>query len=321
MTAKLRKSYFELANHNPVQIILFLAIWILLAMIIFRNVLPLMDYFFEEYLNGNVVSNGQRIPYFVDQPEPLKTTSYFWAWAVDIYKKTQQESRYWFNPFLSISLQCLVLSLFITVVISALLPRSVGYFRHKIDREIASTLEKISFVRYGINDLSSRSEVAEEIMRSGLQELRDIVNELNIPFENLEILKKALIWQQAGFLYRLMHINDGIKIYMRLYFTVRYSNSVLGFVYIGAAILIIIIGLRGLKFIPPTQPSLVLFALGLEFSILVIYAVTTMYNKGEEENHEAKGPQTNIQLGNEFGNSKEVEKLLRVFIKSDKEKK
>jgi len=93
----------------------------------------------------------------------------------------------------------------------------------------------------------------------------------------------------------------------------------------GAVLIIIIIGLRGLKFIPPTQPSLVLFALGLEFTLLITYALTLMYTRQDEESEmEHKGSGTkadSLLLSNEFGSSKDIEKLLRVFVKSKKRKK
>jgi hypothetical protein len=73
-----------------------------------------------------------------------------------------------------------------------------------------------------------------------------------------------------------------VKFYMREYFTDRYANAVLGLVYIGAAILIIVIGIRGLKFLPATDPSVVLGALGLEFMLLITYAVVLMYGRTEE---------------------------------------
>jgi hypothetical protein len=90
-------------------------------------------------------------------------------------------------------------------------------------------------------------------------------------------------------------------------------------VYVGAAVLIVIIGLRGLKFIPATEPSLVFFALGLEFSLLITYAITLMYSKPDEV-IDLKVNQTNnevIALGKEFSEAKELESLLRVFIMSD----
>jgi hypothetical protein len=91
----------------------------------------------------------------------------------------------------------------------------------------------------------------------------------------------------------------------------------------GAAVLIIIIGLRGLKFIPPTQPSLVLFALGLEFSLLIIYAITLMYSKQDEEKEiePIYAHSQNNYLNTDFGSARDIERLLRVFIKSSEKNK
>jgi hypothetical protein len=111
---------------------------------------------------------------------------------------------------------------------------------------------------------------------------------------------------------------------MRYYFTVKYSNTILGFVYIGAAVLIIMIGLRGLKFIPSTQPSFVLFALGLEFSLLITYAVTLMYSRNEDEvereMHNQRNQKGKSSVQELLGNSREVENLLRVFLHTKKQR-
>lgn len=146
----------------------------------------------------------------------------------------------------------------------------------------------------------------------------EYASEWQTNLDELILLQKGLKWKESGFLSRLVNINIGLSIYMRFYFTIKHSNTVLGLVYMGAAVLIIIIGLRGLKFIPPTQPSLVLFALGLEFSLLISYAFTIIYTKDEDNSSEISsgGGSNNFLLSNEFGSSKEVEKLLRVFIKT-----
>ena len=144
-----------------------------------------------------------------------------------------------------------------------------------------------------------------------------------MPAEYLQYLQKAVIWRDSGLFYKLFNLNDGIRMYMRSYFTVKYGNSVLGLVYIGAAILIIIVGLRGLKFIPPSQPSLVLMALGLEFTLLMVYAMNLMYSKEDEQEGgriEPRKSESLLNLG-DFDSSREIESLLRVFIKSGKSKK
>ncbi len=318
---EVRKAYIELRNHNPVQLFLFAALIFAITFLVFENLLPVLQYFLEQYLNGHVINNGAKVRYSIDIPFPIKETSYVFSWAVDIYKDTPQEARYWFNPVLSIILQSFLLAVIITVLITILLPRKIGYMRHKVDREISGLLEKLTVAQYGYNDTANMASMAEDIIGAGPQELRDMVEELGITMDNLEVLRKGLIWQNSPFMVKLLHINDAVKVYMRFYFTVKYSNHVLGFVYIGAAVLIIIIGLRGLKFIPPTQPSLVLFALGLEFSFLVIYALTTMYTKEEEDGSsdiKTESAGGSSQLGADFGSSREIEKLLRVFIKSKK---
>lgn len=318
---EVRKAYIELKNHNPAQLFLFVALIIVSTFIVFQNLLPVMEFFLEQYLNGEVINNGAKVRYSIDVPLPIKETSYMLSWAVDIYKNTPQEARYWFNPVLSVILQSFLASILITVLLTTLLPRKLGYMRHKIDREIAGLLEKLAIAQYGYNDSANMTNMAEDIINATAQELRDMVEELGITMDNLEVLRRGLLWQNSSFLYKLLHINDAVKVYMRFYFTVKYSNHVLGFVYIGAAVLIIIIGLRGLKFIPPTQPSLVLFALGLEFSFLVIYALTTMYTKEEDDGTseiKSDSGHGSSQLGSDFGSSKEIEKLLRVFIKSKK---
>jgi arginine exporter protein ArgO len=69
---------------------------------------------------------------------------------------------------------------------------------------------------------------------------------------------------------------------LRNHFTIEYEQAVLGSIYVGAAVLIIIIGLRGLQFIPKERPSLVLFAIALEFVLLIAYAVTLMFSPSQE---------------------------------------
>jgi hypothetical protein len=75
---------------------------------------------------------------------------------------------------------------------------------------------------------------------------------------------------------------SGLNTYMRFHFTEEYSNKVQGLAYGGAAFLIIVVGIRGLKFIPATKPSFILFALGVEFTMLVLLATTMVFTEEEE---------------------------------------
>jgi len=105
--------------------------------------------------------------------------------------------------------------------------------------------------------------------------------------------------------------------YMVNKFIPQYANNVQGLVYLGAAVLVIIVGLRGLgtvaghiaivpKFLLEYDPELqgsavsptwVMFALFLEFFLLLLMATTLMFTP--EEEHGAGGhpvPQPQAQI-------------------------
>ncbi|MCX8050566.1 MAG: hypothetical protein N3B17_01540 [Chlorobi bacterium] len=94
---------------------------------------------------------------------------------------------------------------------------------------------------------------------------------------SIEDLKAALDWQRNR-----LRITAALRLYMAHHFTEQYSNNVTGLAYGGAALLIVAVGIRGLKFIPPTRPSLILGAIFLEFSMLSLLAFTLLYTEEEE---------------------------------------
>ena len=314
-----KRTYFELAEHNTLQVAVYVILLFLGVFFTFSFLLPFMEFIFEKFLNGVVYNGGEKVQYLIDYGEDLRETSYIFSWAVDIYVDTPQEARYWFNPFVSMFIPSLIMGLGISVFITVLLPPSLGFIRQKIDREIAIIIDRICIKKYGYYGNDERNEIIDDIKNANLRELHEYVEFWNISLEDIKILHRALVWVDSSLFYKIIHINDGIRTYMRFYFTVIYSNAVLGFVYIGAAVLIIIIGLRGLKFVPSTQPSLVFFALGLEFSLLVIYAFTLMYSRQEEEQEAEQGDGSGSEaaLKGDYANSKEVEQLLRVFINTE----
>lgn len=95
--------------------------------------------------------------------------------------------------------------------------------------------------------------------------------------KEMEDTTKGIQWSRnrAKFL-------GGLRLYMAHHFTEKYSNNVTGMAYFGAAILIVIIGIRGLKFIPATKPSLILAAISLEGSLLALLAFGLIYTEEEE---------------------------------------
>ena len=321
--AKIDKSYFELSEHNIVQRIVFLLVIVISFVVFFSLILLFFDNFFVDFLNGRVFNSDEVVSYSLEKNEPLKHTNYLSSWAVDVYVGSPEEARYWFNPALALFVPTLTFSIAFAIAFTSILPRNIGYMSHKIEREIASFLDKIAAAKYGHTTDNAYEEIMNELSNSDLRDLHDYEELWKIHIDDIKTLHSALKWKRSSIFYKIIHVNEGIKLYMRSYFTYRYSNAILGLVYIGAAVLIIIIGLRGLKFIPPTQPSLVLFALGLEFSLLITYAVTLMYYPQEEEQEKKKQSKQpdSLLMTNNFGSSKEIESLLRVFVKKDIAKK
>jgi hypothetical protein len=93
----------------------------------------------------------------------------------------------------------------------------------------------------------------------------------------IENLKASQDWQHGRW-----RIGSALRLYMVHHFTERYANNVTGFAYGGAAILIIVVGIRGLKFIPANRPSIMMFAILLEFTLLALMAISLFYTEEEE---------------------------------------
>ncbi len=314
-------SYFDLAEHSLQQKIIFLAVIAAGFFIFFLGVLlPIMEFVFRVYLEGFVYNKTNDILTDAMDSEKQKQVNYLTLWAIDIYKKTPQEARYWFEPITSLFVPSIIFGVGTAIIFTTLLPSKLGLMRQKIEREIANFISKIEYNQKELD----QSDIEHQIINADLRELFALSERWNIFIEDLKSLRKGLIWRKSNLLIKIIRINDGLRMYMRYYFTLKYSNAILGFVYMGAAVLIIIIGLRGLKFIPSTQPSLVFFALGLEFSLLITYALTLMYGKQEEETQSPvhlDNDGMSLFSGQKPVNSKEAENLLRVFIKSASRKK
>jgi hypothetical protein len=280
---------------------------------------PAAEMMFEGYLLGVVTYDGSDVHYLLDTGSAKKTTNFYTSWAVDVYRGTPQEARYWFNPLLSLSIPSLIFGSFLAFFLSALLPQSLGYIRQKIERETAGLLDEICLKLYGFHSEQERNILRNQLLNADLRDLHDFERDWNMGLEDLRTLHKAIIWQNSNIFQKIIGLNSGIKVYLRFYFTERYSNNIIGSVYIGAASLIIIIGLRGLKFIPSNEPSLVLFALGLEFTLLIVYAITLMYTRNESDDPPvSSGSSSSGESLADIGTNREVEKLLKAFVRQSK---
>lgn len=322
--SSLNKDYFELVEHNSTQLFVFYLLIILSVIGVYLMLTPLIENVFKDNLMGKVMKGGEKLGYTLDQNHLFRTTNPYTNWGVDVYLETPQEARYWFNPILSLIVPSLTFGIAIAFLLSALLPTRLGYIRQKIEREIAGILDRIVKRKFDVYDLEERNKIYKTLYNADLRDLHDLEREYGLSIEELQILHNIMVWRTSSIFFRIKNINSALQLYLKLYFTVKYGNPILGLVYIGAAVLIIIIGLRGLKFIPQNEPSLVIFALGLEFSLLILFAFTIIYGKQEEEYDKYAnngGGGDHLSSTHSLGEGKEVEELLKVFIKQSNKKK
>lgn len=311
---------------TKLQKVVFFVLFVLGAITTFTISTKILVVFVETNLQGKVYNTSgdyraldfendkqiERYKKLEDSYRKIRPINYYNNWAVDLNVETPTHARYWFKPIYSLMAFNIFFGIILATFISSLLPRDLGYFRHKIEREIISALDNIHFKRYGEYLRYEPQGIRNEFLNADKNKLYDLSSELGIHIDDLHIIKNAIIWEEATITYKFLHPIMGLNLYLRNHFTEKYSNSILSFVYIGAAFLIIIIGLRGLKFIPSSEPSLVFFALGLEFSILITYALTLMFSKPEEQSQLSDLSSGSDKL---ISSDKQMEKLLRAFAR------
>lgn len=305
--------YIGLTDHTGLQIALFIATALIVGALTFLYVLlPLLHWFFAETLDAKILTG-----------EMLWTKAT--QWEVVIEQAEAGETHYYFNPLLSTLPFLLLVGFGFAVFITTLLPPHLGFMRQKIRREIINTLDRLA--RWmDIQHLQEPYHFLEkQLLSMDIRQLHHLSVQYGISYNDLEAVHRAVLWEHLPFWNKVWRVNDAIRLYMRSYFTVEYGNQMLGFVYIGAALLIVIIGLRGLKFIPPTKPSIIIFALFLEFVVLILYAITVIYTPSEEargENVVERTTRENTHTAGEKGTvQKDVENLLKAFLKTSIGKK
>ena len=333
MAATTRSRVVELSQHSAGQIISYYVLAALSAVVLFLFVAaPALDSFFADFLRSEVIRDGTAVSYSIsdNRKEELVTTNPLATWAlVDpasthdrpprirnengvVIAEPEYHAEYIFRPLIALAPFILVGGFLIATLLTSLLPSSAGYLAQKIEREVLVALDRLAFAQYGEHTPQEISQLTREITKADTRRLHDLGDIYGLPFTDLELLQKALQWMESKGLNRALRTHDAIKFYMREYFTDRYSNTILGLVYMGAAVLIIVIGIRGLKFLPSTDPSVVLGALGLEFMLLVTYAAVLMYGRSEESGGMHKlAPADGM---NDLETDGDTEKLLRAFL-------
>ncbi len=179
------------------------------------------------------------------------------------------------DPIITFIIFSLGFGFIAAILITAMLPRSIGLLANKIERTIFHTIATIDDQT---GDKVSREEIERVTSANSKDDLSPIEKEFGPVIVNeIEDVRAANQWRRNKLL-----VFKGLRLYMTRHFAERYSNNVQGFAYGGAAFLIVVIGIRGLKFIPPTKPSVLLFAISLEFTMLCMLAVTLFYTEEEQ---------------------------------------
>lgn len=178
------------------------------------------------------------------------------------------------EPWLTFGIFSIFFGFVVAIIITAMFPK-FGYIGNKIRREIHHTIDRID---EQTGDKISREEIERITAANSRDDLTAIEKEFGpVIVDEIRDVRNANKWLKAPF-----QVFKGLRLYMTRHFAEKYSNNVQGFAYGGAAILIVVIGIRGLKFIPPTQPSILLAAITLEFTMLMLLAVTLFYTEEEQ---------------------------------------
>lgn len=304
MAATTRSRVVELSEHSSAQIFSFWLLALASSAALFLFVAsPLLEVFFENFLRSEVINDGTSVTYRIaeNRQDEIVVTGTLTTWALvdprqadhskaptvtvqgdDLVVKPAYRAEYIFRPLIALAPLVLVGGFVLAGLLTSLFTGALGYLAQKIEREILVALDRLAFAQFGEHTPEEIKQLIREIARADARRLHDLSDIYSMPYTDLELLQKALLWREATGLNRIVKTHDAVKFYMREYFTDRYSNAILGLVYMGAAVLIIVIGIRGLKFLPATDPSVVLAALGLEFMLLITYASILMYGRTEE---------------------------------------
>ena len=332
--AQSKTDLYKLSKHSLFQMGFFLIIFGVLVFVSYYFILIGANVLIQS--TGGIVYNGSNKIFNIKEniwvnedeegyhkskesksSDPKIKPNFYFKWAIDIGESEESRTRYWLNPAISVVFPSFLTGLIIALWLSSFFKGPFGFIRQKIERELLIQLDKLYLKRYGINIHDNQNEIAEEIIDADLRRLHELSKEYEMPYDELNILRKALIWRKDNLLLSMFSSVNALFFYMKFYFTEKYNNTVMGMVYIGAAVLIFFFCMCGLKFIPSTEPTLVFFALGLEFSLLLTYAFTLMLSKQENNlaNENNQTGNSNILSAHDLDNAVEIENLLRMFIK------
>jgi hypothetical protein len=178
------------------------------------------------------------------------------------------------NPVLSFFAFDILFGFAFAVVIGFVI--RIPFFRDRVHHTVIDLKKRLQL------QLSSSADEIESILRNDPENnARLLARREDINLDSVHAEISAVNAAQAYLAGKGSWLS-GMSTYMRFHFTEEYSNTVTGMAYGGAAFLIFVVGIRGLKFISATRPSFVLFALGVEFTMLVLLATTMIFTVEEE---------------------------------------
>lgn len=330
MSATTRSRVAELSEHSSSQVFTFgLLVVACSAVLFFYVASPALETFFGAFLRSDVVKDGTHVTFHISENradervetgaattwalvEPREHKHYLDAVHDNPDAKHTLNAEYIFKPLIALAPLVIVGGFGLAVLLTVIGGGGLGFARQKIEREILNALDRLARSQYGEHTPEEIKQLTREISNADVRRLHDMSDAMAVPYSDLELLKRALQWRDAGGTTKIIKTHDALKFYMREYFTDRYSNAILGLVYMGAAVLIIVIGIRGLKFLPSTDPSVVLGALGLEFMLLITYAGVLMYGRTEEAPSHERSTGGSDAIASTV--DADTEQLLRAFL-------
>jgi hypothetical protein len=193
------------------------------------------------------------------------------------YTMNYERTLYFINPYLSLFPMHIFIAGLVAFFISMYLPTgsSLAWIRGKLMREydrVGSLLEK-QFDAHGVDFVQMFK--LSRIQREQLLRFTTLPQVVVTEVEDYISLHKYVEGKSRNFL-------TPVLFYFRYRISASYGNLIQGLVSGGAAILIFVIGLRGLKLIPQEEPSLILMALSIEFILLIVLMLTFAGSAQEE---------------------------------------
>jgi hypothetical protein len=188
-----------------------------------------------------------------------------------------EQTLYFINPYIAFFSLHMFAAILLSFLLSMFIPvrGNFAWIREKLYREVdhANSILRKQFEAHNVD----------------FQQILDLPESRRIELLRFTTLPEVVIHEIEDYIAAQRWV-DGksrnpfipLKFFFRYRISASYGNIIQGLVSGGAAILIFVIGLRGLKLIPAEEPSLILMALSIEF-ILLILLMFTFAGSAQEE--------------------------------------